>query len=103
MKKQSLHFYPKNIDLNYNLKMSYSQLIGNSLKYNTTTEVNSNSKVLWKFYQNKNNKNSTTTPSHLLLNTSDNSKILNYMDFNNFGLNNLDSSTTFKKILRNAR
>jgi len=35
------YFYPKNIDLNYNVKSSYSTLIGNSVKYN-----NSNSSTI---------------------------------------------------------
>jgi len=35
------YFYPKNIDLNYNVKSSFSTLVGNSIKYN-----NSNSKTL---------------------------------------------------------
>jgi heme/copper-type cytochrome/quinol oxidase subunit 2 len=31
------YFYPKNIDLNYNLRMTYSSMLGNSLKYSTTS------------------------------------------------------------------
>ena len=30
------YFYPKGIDLNYNVKPSYSAMVGNSLKYNNT-------------------------------------------------------------------
>ena len=30
------YFYPKGIDLNYNVKPSYSSMVGNSLKYNNT-------------------------------------------------------------------
>jgi heme/copper-type cytochrome/quinol oxidase subunit 2 len=33
------YFYPKNIDLSYNVKPSYSTLLGNSIKYNNTTET----------------------------------------------------------------
>jgi heme/copper-type cytochrome/quinol oxidase subunit 2 len=31
------YFYPKNIDLNYNVRLSYSAMLGNSLKYSTTS------------------------------------------------------------------
>jgi heme/copper-type cytochrome/quinol oxidase subunit 2 len=31
------YFYPKNIDLNYNLKPSYSSFVGNSIKYSTAS------------------------------------------------------------------
>jgi heme/copper-type cytochrome/quinol oxidase subunit 2 len=31
------YFYPKNIDLNYNIKTSYSSFIGNSVKYSNTS------------------------------------------------------------------
>jgi heme/copper-type cytochrome/quinol oxidase subunit 2 len=34
------YYYPKNIDLNYNVKSSYSAFIGNSLKYTTSSEKN---------------------------------------------------------------
>jgi len=30
------YFYPKGIDLNYNVTPSYSSMVGNSLKYTTT-------------------------------------------------------------------
>jgi heme/copper-type cytochrome/quinol oxidase subunit 2 len=31
------YYYPKSIDLNYNVRPSYSTFIGNSLKYNFTS------------------------------------------------------------------
>ena len=34
------YFYPKSIDLNYNVRPSYSSLIGNSLKYNNSAKEN---------------------------------------------------------------
>jgi heme/copper-type cytochrome/quinol oxidase subunit 2 len=33
------YFYPKNIDLNYNVKQSYSTLMGNSIKYNNSNTL----------------------------------------------------------------
>ena len=32
------YYYPKNIDLNYNIKSSYSTFVGNSLKYSTSSD-----------------------------------------------------------------
>jgi heme/copper-type cytochrome/quinol oxidase subunit 2 len=38
------YFYPKSIDLHYNVNPSYSVVVGNSLKYNTgnTNTLNAN-------------------------------------------------------------
>jgi hypothetical protein len=41
------YFYPKNIDLNYNLKQSYSTVIGNSIKYSNNNSSSTNSNLLW--------------------------------------------------------
>jgi hypothetical protein len=73
-------------------------MIGNSLKYTTSNSHNVKSNTLWKYYQNKNNNKTTTTPSHLILSPSDNDKILNFMKFSDIGVDNLKDSTTFKKI-----
>ena len=37
--------------------------------------------TLWKYYQNKNNSKTTSTPAHLILTPSDNNKILNSHSF----------------------
>lgn len=91
------YYYPKNIDLNYNLKPSYSTFIGNSLRYNPATEKTCNSKNIWRFYQNKLD-DSTITPAHLLVLPLDNAKLINFMDFNDIGANPLRDSSSFKKI-----
>jgi heme/copper-type cytochrome/quinol oxidase subunit 2 len=41
------YYYPKNIDLNYNVKSSYSAFIGNSLKYTTSSEKTRSNNNLW--------------------------------------------------------
>lgn len=91
------YYYPKNIDLNYNLKPSYSSFIGNSLRYNTATEKTINSKDIWRFYQNKLD-DAVVTPAHLLVLPIDNAKILNFMNFDDIGYNPLKDSSAFKKI-----
>jgi collagenase-like PrtC family protease len=73
-------------------------MIGNSLKYTTTNSNTLNSNTLWKYYQNKNNNKTTSTPSHLILSPTDNDKILNFMKFSDLGIDHLKDSSTFKKI-----
>lgn len=91
------YFYPKNIDLNYNIKPSYSTFIGNSLKYSTASEKTLNANDVWKFYQNKND-DAVITPAHLLVLPLDNTKLFNFMNFNNIGANTLQESNAFKKV-----
>ncbi len=91
------YFYPKNIDLNYNIKPSYSTFVGNSLKYSTASEKTLNANDVWKFYQNKND-DAVITPAHLLVLPLDNTKLFNFMNFNNIGANTLQESNAFKKV-----
>jgi len=91
------YFYPKNIDLNYNIKPSYSTFIGNSLKYSTASEKTLNANDVWKFYQNKKD-DAVITPAHLLVLPLDNTKLFNFMNFNNIGANTLQESNAFKKV-----
>ena len=88
------YYYPKDIDLNYNIKKNYSAFIGNSLKYNKTTEKNLSSNNLWKYYQNK-NFDQVVLPAHLLVIPVDNKKLLNFLNFNDIGSNTLYESNSF--------
>ena len=90
------YYYPKDIDLNYNIKNNYSTFIGNSLKYYKTTDINLKSNNLWKFYQNK-NFDSIITPAHLIILPIDNNKLLNFLNFNDLGSNPLNEPVAFKK------
>jgi heme/copper-type cytochrome/quinol oxidase subunit 2 len=91
------YYYPKNIDLNYNLKPSYASFVGNSLKYNTSTEKTIATRSIWRFYQNKTT-DQVISPAHFLVMPLDNSKLLNFMDFNTIGTDSLKESDAFKKI-----
>jgi len=53
---------------------------------------------MWKYYQNKPTSKLTSTPAHLLLSPSDNSKVLNFMNFNDLGTSALKDANAFKKI-----
>ena len=92
------YFYPKGIDLNYTVSPNYSSVVGNSLKYNNTSEQTMQSNTLWKHYQLNNNSNGSSTPAHVILSPSDNTKILNFTNFNDIGSNTLQGSKAFKKI-----
>jgi hypothetical protein len=91
------YYYPKDIDLNYNVKQSYSTFTGNSLRYNQTSMTNLSSNNLWKFYQNKVS-DSVLTPAHLLVLPLDNLKTLNLLNFSDIGINTLNEANSFKKI-----
>ena len=91
------YYYPKALDLNYNLKPSYSAFVGKSLKYTDAEENTLTTNSLWKFYQNKET-DLIVTPAHLLLLPLDNKKILNFFNFGNIGSDNLKESSAFKKI-----
>jgi hypothetical protein len=73
-------------------------MVGNSLKYTTSSSTTLSSNALWKYYQSKSNNKTTSTPSHLILSPTDNSKIINFMKFSDLGSNNLKDSSAFKKI-----
>lgn len=94
------YYYPKSIDLNYNVKPSYSAFIGNSLKYHSSSSKVNTSNSLWRMYQNK-SEDRVVTPSHLLLLPLDSGNMANFMNFKNIGLNTLEESSAFAKI-RNA-
>ena len=91
------YYYPKDIDLNYNIKPSYSSFVGNSLKYTKTSDTNLQSNNLWKYYQNKSS-DQIITPAHLLVIPTDNYKLLNFINFNDIGSSNVQEINAFKKI-----
>jgi hypothetical protein len=73
-------------------------MVGNSLKYTTASSTTLSSNTLWKYYQNRNNNKTTSTPAHLVLSPTDHAKIINFMKFADLGTNNVKDSTAFKKI-----
>jgi len=91
------YYYPKDIDLNYNIKPSYSSFVGNSLKYTKTSDLNLQSNNFWKYYQNKSS-DQVITPAHMLVIPSDNYKLLNFFNFNDFGSSSIQEMNAFKKI-----
>jgi hypothetical protein len=84
--------------LHYNVSPSYSVVVGNSLKYNTSTAGTLNVNTLWKFYQNKQTNGAVTAPAHLLISPTDSVGVTNFLDFTKVGLQNNLDATAFKKI-----
>lgn len=93
-----IYYFPKNIDLNYNVNPTYSSMVGNSLKYTKTSDSVSRSNNLWEAFKSKKSSKFTATPAHLVLSPTDNSKILNFTANNTLGANTLQTSDAFKKI-----
>ena len=94
------YFYPKNIDLNYNVRPSYSSFIGNSIKYNNASSQHLDANTLWKFYQKKNKTGQLSTPAYVILSPNDEASTLNSIDFSNIGNSITNDPTTFRKIGR---
>jgi heme/copper-type cytochrome/quinol oxidase subunit 2 len=94
------YFYPKNIDLNYNVRPSYSSFIGNSIKYNNASSQHLDANTLWKFYQKKNKTGQLNTPAYVILSPNDEASTLNSIDFSNVGNSITNDPTTFRKIGR---
>lgn len=91
------YYYPKDIDLNYNIKANYSTFVGNSLKYNKASDVNLSANNLWKFYQNK-TFDHVITPAHILALPVDNYKLFNFLNFNDVGASSTQESNAFKRV-----
>lgn len=92
------YFYPKGIDLSYNVKPSYSEMVGNSLRYNNSSSTNTESNSLWKSYQNKQLQSLSNSPAHVLISPMDKSGSVNFTNYSKVGLSTLKDSSAFKKI-----
>jgi heme/copper-type cytochrome/quinol oxidase subunit 2 len=90
------YYYPKDIDLHHNIKNNYSSFVGNSLKYNVTSDRSLTTLNIWKFFQNKSS-DAILTPAYVLLCSIDNNKFLNLINLNDIGINFLNEMDAFKK------
>lgn len=90
------YYYPKDLDLNYSLRNSFASMIGNSLKYESTTAHILKSSHMWKSYQGKFS-DAILNPISMLLRT-DVFHILNLLNFSETGSLAISESTAFRKI-----
>ena len=91
------YYYPKSIDLNYNVRGSYSSFVGNSIRYTSSSSSNLSSNFLWRMYQNEAD-DRIVTPAHLLLMPSDPTGLVNFLNFKDIGVSTLRESSAFSKI-----
>lgn len=96
------YYYPKTVDLNYNVKPSYSHFIGNSVKYTTTSTGSRDSNHFWRHYQ-KRALDSSVTPAYLMVLPCDNTNVAQFMNFKDAGINTLKQSGSFAKIRANSK
>jgi hypothetical protein len=97
------YFYPRNIDTNYNLRLSYSALLGRSVKYSTSSSELMDSNQLWKHFQKKSLNSQPNTPGHLLLSPPTKNSSLNNVDFSSVGSTVNSDPNAFKKIQKYSK
>ena len=96
------YYYPRAIDLNYNVAPSYSSFIGNSIKYNSTTGQSLETNRLWKLYQGKNN-DKNLTPVNLLLLPNTSSTTFNLESFSSAGSDLAKGEQSFVKSRQTSK
>jgi hypothetical protein len=90
------YYYPRSIDLNYNVRPSYSSFIGNSLKYTYSSGAHLETNNLWKLYQGKLD-DKVVVPANLLLLPLDNMKSVNANTLSFIGSDLLKGQEAFQK------
>ena len=96
------YFYPKSIDLGYNVRPGYSSFVGNSIKYNSSSSNMLESNYLWRMYQ-RSPEESSVLPAHTLVAPLDSTNNLNLLNFGSIGSNTLKESVAFSKIRNSAK
>lgn len=96
------YYYPRSIDLLYNVTPSYSAFVGNSLKYNSaggqTSEVNN----LWRQYQVK-SQDRPATSAGVIFNTLSSVSSAPQSSLSSSGLRTLRLSAAFPRIRNNTK
>ena len=90
------YYYPKDLDLNYNIKKNYSAFIGNSVKYSYSANKHLQANKFFKFYQNK-QFDFSVVPAQILFSSLTKSFFFNFLNWNDFGSSSLSESNIFKK------
>lgn len=96
------YYYPKKIDLLYNVTPSYSTFVGNSLKYNHTSGTTSSTNNFWKQYQTK-SQDSPIIPASVVFNTLSSLDDAPQTNFDQVGVNTLKLSASFPRIRNNTK
>ena len=96
------YYYPRSIDLNYNVKPSYSSFVGSSLKYSSSSGKNLSTNNLWKSYQGGFN-DKIVTPVSLLVWPTENIKTLGAASSTAIGSDLLKGSESFNKPIESFK
>lgn len=96
------YYYPRSIDLTYNVTPTYSSFVGNSLRYNYGSETTNTSNNFWRQYQKK-PQDAPITPAHVIFNSLANPSVSSQTFLNDAGLDNLHASSAFPKIRNNTK
>ena len=96
------YYYPRSIDLLYNINPTYSTFTGNSIRYSHTSSLSSTSSSFWKQYQSK-TQDSVVTPASLLFHTLDVHSNGSFDSKQNIGRSSLKLSSAFPKIRNNTK
>ena len=96
------YYYPRSIDLTYNVTPTYSSFVGNSLRYNHGSETTNTSNNFWRQYQKK-PQDAPITPAHVIFNSLSKSPVSSQTFLNDAGLDNLHASSAFPKIRNNTK
>lgn len=92
------YFFPKSIDLNYDVSSTYSSITGNSIKYNKSSLTKSTSNTFWKSMKSNINIQNSSIPTNSIISPSDNNKIMDFIDYNKVGSSTIKVSNAFRKI-----
>ena len=92
------YYYPKGMDLSYNVTPTYNSFIGKSLNSSTNSSTNPTSVKLWRHYQSSDLNNFSSNPSTVFLSPSNNIKFGKFIDTTSVGGNNLKSTDAFKQV-----
>ena len=96
------YFYPRSIDLMYNVSNTNSSFVGNSLKYTHSSDFNSSSNHFWKEYQSK-VQDTPLTPASVLLGTLAQNQNGSQNSLKHIGTKSLKMSSAFPRIRNNAK
>jgi len=80
------------------MTQSFAPIVGNSLKYSKYSTSANTSNFFLNNMNYRTSTSRTSAPTHSILSPTDNSKILNFINFNNLGINTAKESVAFKQL-----
>ena len=98
------YYYPKSDYLNMGHKNpTFSEVVGNSLKYSTTSSVTSNTSKFWKYYQSTQKTPTNTLSSNSLLAPNSGDSAINFFSLKDIGSSTRTAASAYKRTQRYSR